>query len=655
VLVLLLPAWLPRRRGAAPEHTIAESAKPLPGRAVERAGYAPDVPRGGINEYTASTGAATQTDRNSLLTQLFEAYLACPWSWACVNAIARTVTAGGLVTDWDTDTGEGDQRQPDKPDNVLALENLIAFTNPDQDIRQLMRNLIIDLLIFGDGFLEVSWWGKTPIALWNLDSPSTTPTADEHGQVTGYVQVTDYGLRAEFKPTEVIHFSLDSPRSGVFGISPTHAALLPITSWLFWASCGKETARKGLPPNVHADFPAGTQQTEMTKWHSRYMRENVGPRNIGSPIMTKGGAHLAELQAGKITDILASKDQARDEIISTYGVPPAQVSIIESGNLGGGTGEEQRVTYKVDTCQPVAQTVMEKLNFKITMQGFGVDGWHLKFRDVDYRASQVIEQNRDMRVRNGTWTVNKARADAGEPPVDGGDDAVIIDRQQIVLVRDLARASDAGIAAKGGMIPPGPPGVDDPDQDRDGQDQDGGQDKDNQDPQAGGKPGDPGGPPTATKEQWARFQTRLREAYRRTRITEGKKNLADAVHKQLSRNFPPSSIQWVHNADWTGPAKVPMDQVDTSDQEHWNATHQQGRVDRMVTKLHKRHAAGKELKPAVLVQRPGSRKLLIADGHHRYLAYEQDGKQYVWAFTGTVTQKAGKWDDLALSQKKQGK
>ena len=647
-----LPAWLTRRKGTdSVPVQVAETYKPQPERAVVRTGYAPDVPQGGINEYTASTGAATQTDRRSLLQQLFEAYLACPWSWACCNAIARTITAGGLVTDWDTDTGEGDQPQPDKPPEVLALEQLIAFTNPDQDIRQLMRNVIIDLLIFADAFVEVTWWGDTPVALWNLDSPTTTPTADEHGQVTGYVQVTDYGLRAEFEEREVIHISLDSPRSGVFGISPTHAALLPITAWLFWASCGKEIARKGLPPNVHADFPAGTPEPEISKWSANYMRRNVGPRNIGTPVTTRGGAHLAELQAGKNMDVLAAKDQARDEIVASYGVPPAQISIIESGNLGGGTGEEQRVTYKVDTCQPIAQTVLEKFNFKITMQGFGITDWFIKFRDVDYRASAVIEDNRDKRIRNGTWTINKARADAGEPPVDGGDDAVIIDRQQIVLVRDLASASAAGIAAKGapavaaGEVPPGgedlEPGTDPPEP------RDNGSDDSEGEP---GEPGGPGGPPKATKEQWDRFQAQLRAAYRQ--ITEtAASQAAGQVQAQLAKDFPPSSIDWVQDATWTGPAKVPITRIDVKDRDEWDATRQPGKVAKFRSRLHTKLRAGQQLKPVVLVKRPGNGKLLIADGHHRYMAYEADGQGYVWAYTGTVTSAKGPWEQMAASQK----
>ena len=438
---------------------ITEAARPGPAKVPTRAGFEYGVPPGGMDEFRQSMGTSTQTDRHSLLQELYEAYLSCPWSWASVNAIARTITAGGIVTDWDQDDGEGDQEQPDKPAEVLALERLLAYCNPSEDIRQLTRNLVVDLLVFGDAYIEVTWVGNQPVALYNLDAPTMYPRADEHGTITGYVQVTEFGQRAEFEPREVIHIALDAPRSSVFGVSPTQAALLPITAWLFAASQGKEIFRKGVPPTVHIDFPAGMQQPEMNRWLQQYAARNLGPRNIGTPIATKGGATLVELAQGKVADIETFLSQKRDEILAVYGVPPAEATVIESGNLGGGTGESQRKTFLVNTCGPIAQLVLEKLNFHLAKQGFGVTGWHLKFGEVDMRDSATIENIRDTRLRNGSWTLNRYRAEIGEPPTPGGDDAVLVDRQNLVKWSDMDAMSKASIAfkLKGTALTPGAP------------------------------------------------------------------------------------------------------------------------------------------------------------------------------------------------------
>ncbi len=611
-----------------------------PAQVPERSGFAYGIPRGGLTEYSAGVGGATGTDRRTQVGALYDAYLTCPWAWACVQAIARTITAGGLVMDWDSDTGEGNQEAPEKPESVLAVERLFDYTNDRQNIRQLLRNVVVDLLVFGDAFLEVVFWNNTPVALYNLDNPTTTPLADEHGKVTGYKQVTDQGQIASFAPTEVIHISLDAPRSGVFGVSPTQAALLPITAWLFAAACAKEMARKGLPIQVHVDFPSSVQQPEQNRWLAQYAARNIGPRNIGTPITTKGGGKVNELQAGKIADVIELKNQARDEVVSSYGVPPAKVGIIESGNLGGGTGEEQNVTYKVDTCGPIAELVLEAINFAVVRNGFGVEDWHAKFREVDYRASSVIETVRDQRLRNGSWTLNKYRAEIGEPPVEGGDDAVLVDRQNLILWSDMQAMSKAVIASKGapavaaGETPPGG------------------------EPMAGGppddaEPGDGGQPKGVPAETWGRYRARLSEALRAMPVAESGDGAGSGVYAQLAKSFPPSAIAWVKDqASWSGPRMVPLSQVDTADRSEWLASKQPGEVKRLRKKLRRKLASGEPSKPLVLVKAPGSAKYLIADGHHHFLAAEAEGQASARAYTGKVEAEDGPWQTMATSEKR---
>jgi phage portal protein BeeE len=633
-----VPNWYSWKISEASPATRALTPAQIP----ERAGYPFGIPMGGMTEYSSTTGGATGTDRASQLSALYDAYLSCPWAWACVQAIARTITAGGLVMDWDSDTGEGNQEAPEKSPAVLAVERLFDFTNDRQNIRQVLRNVVVDLLVFGDSFIEVSFWTDTPVALYNLDNPSMSIIADEHGKVTKYVQIVEWGGRAEFEPRDVIHISLDAPRSGMFGVSPTQAAMLPITAWLFAAATGKEMARKGLPPNIHVDFPQSMQPAEQNRWLAQYSARNIGPRNIGSPIATKGGAKVGEISAGKITDVLAFLTQKRDEIIASYGVPPSKVSIIESGNLGGGTGEAQTRTYEVDTCGPIAELVLEAINYSIVQQAFGVDDWHAKFRDVDYRSSEAIELIRDQRLRNGAWVLNKYRAEIGEPPVDGGDDAVLVDRQNLVLWSDMQAMSKAMVAGKGapgvaaGEQPPGgEPLASDPAQ---------------QAP--------PGAEPDAEPPKEAipaaalsRYRDRLTEALRSMPVAESAADVGAQVSAQLAKNFSPAAIAWVKSASWSAAKMVPLSQVDTSDRSQWDASVEPGQLRQARKSLRRKLAAGEQPKPAVLVKTPGSAKYVIADGHHRFLAAQAEGQTSFRAFVGKVDAAHGDWESMGASEK----
>jgi HK97 family phage portal protein len=397
---------------------------------------------------TSRTAAAYSQERQQIMTQLYQAYLTCPWVAAPIDLIARTVTAGGLQVVADAMAADG-KVPPDTPE-VTRLRRLMRYVNPRQDLVQLLRSAVIDLNLFGDAYIEIVTLLGEPVALYTLDSTTMTVVADDHGEVTGYIQVVD-GLggsrTAEFTADQVIHISLDAPRGGSYGVGPTQKALLPVTAWLFTEATIKECFRRGDPPRVHVDL-GNASDPEVQRWREKYMVFNLGPKAVGNPTITTGDGKVNVLDPRKVTDYLATSKQLRDEIIATFGVPPGKLGIIESGNLGGGTGESQDKTLRINTIIPVQSLILEKINFHLLQQGFGIEGWHLEFPEIDYRDSTVVESIRDMRLRNGTYTRNRYADEIGEPPVPGGDDAVLVDRQNIVLWSDMDAMSKAGIAAK---------------------------------------------------------------------------------------------------------------------------------------------------------------------------------------------------------------
>jgi hypothetical protein len=205
--------------------------------------------------------------------------------------------------------------------------------------------------------------------------------------------------------------------------------------------------KRGDPLRAWVDWPIALPPSEMERFQQQYQVRNLGARNIGNLIETKGGANLKELAVNQLTQWLAIKQQSRDEIYTGYGVPPSIVSVIEAGNLGGGTGSSQARMFNVNTCGPIAELVMEKFSFHLLYQAYGVKDWHLSFGTVDWRDDMVIDQIADLRVRNGRWTINKARSVIGEPPIDGGDHPFIVDRAAMVLYEDLDAFSKASVAA----------------------------------------------------------------------------------------------------------------------------------------------------------------------------------------------------------------
>ncbi len=442
-----------RRTPDAEPTAVTESVEAPTAAQVRRAGYEYGIP---LHTATTSAQVAATSERQQVLAQMHQAYMSCNWVSACVDLIARTVTAGGLQA-VPEDNGGGTQA-PNTP-QVARLRRLMRFCNPREDMVQLLRNVSTDLLLFGDAYLEVVSLLGEPVALYTLDATTMTVVADQHGEVSGYLQDVDGVRRAAFGPGQVIHISLDAPRGGLYGVSPAQKCLLPVTAWLFTMATLKECFRRGDPPRVHVDLQH-FQDTDVQRWREQYRVFNLGPKAVGEPLLTTGGGTVQVLDQRKVADYLDADRQLRDQIIAAFGVPPAKLGIIESGNLGGGTAEGQDKTYRVNTIIPVANLILEKLNFHLVQQGFGITDWHLEFTEIDYRDSKVVEEIREMRLRAGAYTLNRWRAEIGEPPVDGGDDPIFMERTFIAdwaNMQDLAKSFILHNLGGGAVQQPGAP------------------------------------------------------------------------------------------------------------------------------------------------------------------------------------------------------
>jgi hypothetical protein len=412
-----------------------------------RRGWVPGIPIGGSTESNPgqSTTAGALT-RASWMTQLFQSYLACTYVSDCIDVIARTITAGGVQVVPNNMSLEGDTI-PTPPPAVQAVQQLLEYINDEEDTRQLMRGVVTDLLVFGDSFTEIVYLNKKPIALYPLDPSTMDVLADEHGTVLGYHQTMGTGREQDFLPHQVIHVKMDAPGSGLYGVSPIQKNYVPITNYLFTAGLIQETMKRGDPSRLHVDWPIALPISVQERLQQQYQFKNLGAKNIGNLFETKGQTGVQELGTNKLSDWKMILITCRDEIISGLGVPPSKVGVIESANIGGGQGTSQDRSFRVNTCGPIAELVLEKFSFRLLYQCYNVNDWHLKFGEVDWRDDLTIEQIRDMRLRNGSWLLNRYRTDIGEPPTEGGDVAVLVDRQNLVAWRDMSDLSAANLAA----------------------------------------------------------------------------------------------------------------------------------------------------------------------------------------------------------------
>jgi hypothetical protein len=122
---------------------------------------------------------------------------------------------------------------------------------------------------------------------------------------------------------------------------------------------------------------------------------------------------------------------------------------------------------------------------------------------------------------------------------------------------------------------------------------------------------------------------------------------ARTVYDMLKDDYKAKDIAWVLTASWMGPVEVPLNTIDFSNKDNWQASEDVDHVQHFV------EAIGKEgfAKPIILVSNPSNdNKLIIVDGHHRGLAYLQLGMPPV-AYVGSVGSDFGPWSAMHDSQK----
>lgn len=121
-------------------------------------------------------------------------------------------------------------------------------------------------------------------------------------------------------------------------------------------------------------------------------------------------------------------------------------------------------------------------------------------------------------------------------------------------------------------------------------------------------------------------------------------DVAQAVREQLQGDYDEGALDWIDGIKWEGPKTVPLEAIDYTGRESWRAASEPDKVHRFEKRIR-----GGWAKPIILIKRPGEQQLMIADGHHRAMAYWNLGRPVV-AYVGTTPTDTGPWDEFHSQQ-----
>jgi len=380
------------------------------------------------------------------------------WVRAVVNVICKAVTAKGY-------TVAPAKPGPD-PKNAELLQEFFANCNPNDTMMEILDDVTRDVYVFGNAFVEVVYGpdGK-PRELWNLDATTMRVIADEHGAILGYVQIPRYSLRGQskvnFEPREVIHFKLGTKGATLYGLSPLASLILPITVDKYAQVYNRSFFVNGA--KIRGAFIMKDSTAEQAERNRDYLTARAKTPDLAhSDLLLEGDIEFKQISvAQKDMEFLELREFTRNEILAVYGVPPGKVSIIETGNIGAGSGDHQTSTFYEETIQPFQMRVAEKLTKHVIRQGFGITDWTFQFnrRAIDEKDQAEIF---NIYLQNGVFTpeevrrqvaprmpdIQKSLSGPSETIVNATREVVAIENRFVNALGKLFRDIKAAVAAK---------------------------------------------------------------------------------------------------------------------------------------------------------------------------------------------------------------
>lgn len=329
------------------------------------------------------------------------------WVRAVVGVICKAVTARGYSI---VPTRPGAD-----PKNAEVLQEFFGNCNPNDTLLEVLDDLARDVYVFGNAFLElVPGPDGRPRELWNLDATSMRVKADEHGGIMGYVQVPRYAStrgasgKVDFDPGEVIHFKLGTKGATLYGLSPLASLILPVTVDKYAQVYNRAFFINGA--KIRGAFIMKNASPEQVDRNRDYLSARAkNPDTAHSDLVMEGDIEFKQISVPqKDMEFLELREFTRNEILAVYGVPPSKVAVIETGNIGAGTGEHQTQTFYEETILPFQMRVAEKLTKLVIRRGFGIQDWAFQFnkRAIDEKDQAEIF---NVYLQNGVFTPEEVR------------------------------------------------------------------------------------------------------------------------------------------------------------------------------------------------------------------------------------------------------
>ncbi|MGR3311094.1 MAG: phage portal protein [Candidatus Brocadiales bacterium] len=327
------------------------------------------------------------------------------WVFACVKAIAQTVASVPLVFYQDTENGR--ERLSDNH----PLTELFWGVNPVMSRYDFWEATVIYLELTGNCFwaLERKNGRGIPAEIWPLRPDRIRIVPDRTSFVNGYI--FSVGERSVgYDRDEVLHLKYFNPLNDWWGMSPLSAARQGLLADYYSVMYNKNFFKQGAAPSGVFIAEGAMDESAFRRLQKELEMAYGSVNRAHRPMLLESGLKWQSISLPqRDMEFIKQRKMSREEILSVFKVPPAEVGIFEYANYANATVQDK--IFWTKCIIPRLRKIEEHLNtFLIPRFGQNI------FASFDISKIEALQENEDIKstiaqrlVDSGIWTVNETR------------------------------------------------------------------------------------------------------------------------------------------------------------------------------------------------------------------------------------------------------
>ena len=165
----------------------------------------------------------------------------------------------------------------------------------------------------------------------------------------------------------------------------------------------------GLSPDTILSYDSDVSEANFNAEVQRLQVMKEEADRTGGMLVTRGASFQTASNTNKDMNYLELMKFCRDNIIHNFGVPPQVYGIVETANLGSGSGDSQKKDWK-NTFEGESKFVEDAFNTAFKREGFSE---RFRYGTIDVEDELYNAQIHSIQIQNGIKTRDEIRNELG--------------------------------------------------------------------------------------------------------------------------------------------------------------------------------------------------------------------------------------------------